>query len=252
VQLFHQIHHIAIICSDYSASKKFYTEVLGFEIISEVYRAERHSYKLDLALNGVYTIELFSFPNPPERPSRPEAAGLRHIAFATDNIENAVSLLAKKNIIAEPIRTDEYTGKRFTFIADPDGLPIELYENSSMNHIKNQEIAQAWFDAFNRHHLEDLLSLYDDNAEHFSPKLKIRQPETEGLIKGKSALRTWWQDSFERLPELHYSVTNLVADDKSVFMEYIRKVPGEDDIRVAEILEINERGLIKFSRVYHG
>lgn len=130
MQLFNHIHHIAIICADYSVSKKFYTEVLGFEIIREVYREERQSYKLDLAMNGQYIIELFSFPNPPERPSRPEAAGLRHIAFATDNIEHAVSLLAKKSVIAEPIRTDEYTGKRFTFIVDPDGLPIELYENN--------------------------------------------------------------------------------------------------------------------------
>lgn len=122
------IHHIAIICSDYAASKQFYTGVLGFQVLAEVYREERRSYKLDLALNGVYAIELFSFPNPPARVSRPEACGLRHLAFSVQDIDETVSYLAGHNIVAEPVRTDEYTGKRFTFIADPDGLPIEFYE----------------------------------------------------------------------------------------------------------------------------
>lgn len=122
------IHHIAIICSDYQQSKYFYTTVLKLEIIIEVYRKERQSYKLDLALNGQYVIELFSFPSPPLRPSRPEACGLRHLAFSVANLENVLAQLDKQGIAAEPIRTDEYTGKRFTFIADPDGLPMELYE----------------------------------------------------------------------------------------------------------------------------
>ena len=122
------IHHIAIICSDYEKSKQFYTEILGLEIVREVYREERKSYKLDLALNGNYCIELFSFPNPPERPSRPEARGLRHLAFAVENLDQTVSFLNSKNIDAEPIRVDEFTEKRFTFIADPDLLPIEFYE----------------------------------------------------------------------------------------------------------------------------
>jgi glyoxylase I family protein len=122
------VHHIAIICSDYQRSKAFYTEVLGLKIIREVYREERDSYKLDLALNGNYSIELFSFPHPPPRPSRPEATGLRHLAFAVENLEVAVSALNEKWVTTEPIRTDEFTGKRFTFFADPDGLPIELYE----------------------------------------------------------------------------------------------------------------------------
>lgn len=122
------IHHIAIICSDYHRSKYFYTTVLKLEIIREVYREERQSNKLDLALNGQYIIELFSFPSPPLRPSRPEACGLRHLAFSVANLENVLAHLNKQGIAAEPIRTDEYTGKRFTFIADPDGLPIELYE----------------------------------------------------------------------------------------------------------------------------
>lgn len=122
------MHHIAIICSDYERSKKFYTSVLGFKIEQEVYREERQSYKLDLLLDGKYMIELFSFPNPPARPSRPEAAGLRHIAFSVKDIDECVAHLKKHAIDAEPIRTDEYTGKRFTFFADPDGLPIELYE----------------------------------------------------------------------------------------------------------------------------
>ncbi|SEP84525.1 SMU1112c/YaeR family gloxylase I-like metalloprotein [Flavobacterium urocaniciphilum] len=123
-----KIHHIAIICSDYEKSKQFYTEILGFEITQEVYREERQSFKLDLALNGNYCIELFSFPNPPERVSQPEARGLRHLAFEVDNIELAIENLSKHNIATEPIRIDEFTQKRFTFFEDPDQLPIELYE----------------------------------------------------------------------------------------------------------------------------
>lgn len=122
------LHHVAIICSDYAASKKFYTEILGLQVLREVYRTERQSYKLDLSLNGVYVIELFSFPDPPPRPSRPEASGLRHLAFAVSSIESAVYELKAKNISVEPLRTDEHTGKKFTFISDPDGLPVELYE----------------------------------------------------------------------------------------------------------------------------
>jgi len=120
-----------------------------------------------------------------------------------------------------------------------------------MNSIQNKDIAIKWFEAFNEHDLEKLLSLYDTNAEHFSPKLKIRLPETLGLIKGKDALRSWWKDSFERLPSLRYEVKKLTADDEQVFMEYIRHVSGEEDLRVGEVLEINN-GLIVFSRVYHG
>lgn len=122
------IHHIAVICSDYEQSKQFYTEVLGLEIIREVYRGERASYKLDLALNGHYVIELFSFPSPPPRPSRPEARGLRHLAFAVSDLDQAVAHLTSHAVITEPIRIDPYTGKRFTFFTDPDGLPLELYE----------------------------------------------------------------------------------------------------------------------------
>lgn len=122
------LHHIAIICSDYERSKKYYTEILGFKVIHEVYRAERQSYKLDLELNGTYLIELFSFPNPHQRVSRPEACGLRHLAFAVENIEETAAELAKLGVKSEPIRIDEHTGKRFTFFADPDDLPIELYE----------------------------------------------------------------------------------------------------------------------------
>jgi len=122
------IHHIAIICSNYNTSKHFYTKVLGFDIVREVYRKERDSYKLDLALNGHYCIELFSFPHPPARPSRPEAVGLRHIAFEVDDITITVAELKSRNITAEPVRIDEFTNKKFTFIADPDGLPIEFYE----------------------------------------------------------------------------------------------------------------------------
>lgn len=126
--MINKVHHIAIICSDYEVSKLFYTEVLGFTIIREVYRAERKSYKLDLAVNGIYAIELFSFPEPVKRPSRPEATGLRHLAFEVDDLEEIITVLDRKGVEAEPIRIDEFTGKRFTFIADPDQLPIEFYE----------------------------------------------------------------------------------------------------------------------------
>lgn len=123
-----RLHHIAIICSDYQRSKQFYTEILGFKIENEVYRKERDSYKLDLSLNGDYLVELFSFPNPPQRPTRPEATGLRHIAFAVKNVAEAIAFLNSKNVITEPIRIDEFTGKKFTFLNDPDNLPIEIYE----------------------------------------------------------------------------------------------------------------------------
>ncbi|WP_252730090.1 SMU1112c/YaeR family gloxylase I-like metalloprotein [Zobellia uliginosa] len=125
---FNKIHHIAIICSDYQKSKHFYVEILGLEILNEVFRKERQSYKLDLALNGKYIIELFSFPNPPQRPSRPEAQGLRHLAFEVDNVSEERERLIKKGVDVEPIRTDEFTGRKFTFFADPDDLPLELYE----------------------------------------------------------------------------------------------------------------------------
>ncbi len=126
--MFNRIHHTAIICSDYERSKTFYTEVLGLKIIRETFRKERNSYKLDLSLNGEYVIELFSFPDTPKRLSRPEATGLRHIAFEVDDLKKAIDTLRKSNVPAEPIRLDEITNKHFTFIFDPDDLPIELYE----------------------------------------------------------------------------------------------------------------------------
>jgi glyoxylase I family protein len=122
------IHHIAIICSDYERSKQFYTNILGFKIEKEVYREDRSSYKLDLSLDGKYIIELFSFPNPPPRSSQPESTGLRHLAFSVNDLQKFADFLASKNIKTEPIRIDEYTGKRFTFFRDPDDLPLELCE----------------------------------------------------------------------------------------------------------------------------
>lgn len=123
-----KIHHVAIICSDYEASKYFYTKVMGFAILAENYREERLSYKLDLAVNDTYAIELFSFPDPPERISQPEASGLRHLAFEIDNIEEAILWLKSNGVTCEPVRTDEFTGKKFTFFSDPDNLPLEFYE----------------------------------------------------------------------------------------------------------------------------
>ncbi|NDW15211.1 MULTISPECIES: SMU1112c/YaeR family gloxylase I-like metalloprotein [Alteromonas] len=121
-------HHVAIICSDYPRSKQFYTEILGFSVIAENYREARDSYKCDLALADGSQIELFSFPSAPTRPSRPEAQGLRHLAFKVDDLDAAIQKLTDKGVECEPIRVDEYTDKRFTFFQDPDGLPLELYE----------------------------------------------------------------------------------------------------------------------------
>ena len=121
------IHHVAVICSDYPTSRRFYSEVLGLPILREVWRAERQSWKCDLAL-GDAAIELFSFPAPPPRPSRPEALGLRHLAFRVDAIDAAVARLEADGVACEPIRVDAHTGRRFTFFQDPDGLPLELYE----------------------------------------------------------------------------------------------------------------------------
>ncbi len=126
--IFKRIHHIAIICSDYEKSKNFYVNILGLKIIRETYRAERNSYKLDLAAGENDIIEIFSFPSPPARTTDPEAAGLRHLAFEVDSIEEATEELRHKGIYVEPVRTDELTGKKFTFFRDPDDLPLEIYE----------------------------------------------------------------------------------------------------------------------------
>ncbi|ELL7122476.1 TPA: VOC family protein [Vibrio cholerae] len=123
-----RIHHAAIICSDYPRSKAFYTEILGLRVVAENYRAARDSYKLDLALPDGSQIELFSFPNAPERPSFPEAQGLRHLAFVVNDVAEIKAQLEQKGVSVEPIRIDEYTGKAYTFFADPDGLPLELYQ----------------------------------------------------------------------------------------------------------------------------
>ena len=122
------IHHVAIICADYQRSKAFYTQVLGLRVIAENYRAARQSWKLDLALPGGGQIELFSFPGAPPRPTTPEAQGLRHLAFAVDDLDAGCARLERLGVTVEPIRVDEYTGNRFTFFPDPDGLPLELYE----------------------------------------------------------------------------------------------------------------------------
>ncbi|HHF0508452.1 SMU1112c/YaeR family gloxylase I-like metalloprotein [Vibrio diabolicus] len=126
--MFNAIHHVAIICSDYPRSKRFYTELLGLKVIAENYREARDSYKLDLALSDGSQVELFSFPDAPERPSFPEAQGLRHLAFQVDDVEHVKEYLEAREIEVEPIRIDEFTGKAFTFFKDPDGLPLEVYQ----------------------------------------------------------------------------------------------------------------------------
>jgi glyoxylase I family protein len=124
-----KIHHVAIICSDYTRSKDFYTRVLGLRIVRETYRESRQSYKLDLELPDGTQIELFSFPNPPPRVSRPEAQGLRHLSFAVSSIEEAIHILKSHGVVTEPVRIDELTHKKFTFFSDPDDLPLEIYED---------------------------------------------------------------------------------------------------------------------------
>ncbi len=123
-----KIHHVAVICSDYVQSKHFYTSLLGLTVVQEIYREDRESYKLDLALNGVFVLELFSFKNPPQRPSQPEAAGLRHIAFEVKDIEATRVYFTIKGLECKTIRIDQYTLKKFFFLSDPDGLPLEFYE----------------------------------------------------------------------------------------------------------------------------
>lgn len=123
-----QVHHIAIIARDYPLSRAFYCDILGFTLVEEVYREARDSWKGDLALNGQYVIELFSFPHPPARPSHPEACGLRHLAFSVDDVAAAIAYLAERGVSCEAIRRDPLTGKDFTFFSDPDGLPLELYQ----------------------------------------------------------------------------------------------------------------------------
>jgi len=126
--LLKSIHHVALICSDYPRSRAFYSETLGLPIVREVYRETRQSWKCDLEVSPGVQLELFSFPEPPPRPSRPEAQGLRHLAFAVDDIDASIAVLVDRGVTCEPVRVDEYTGRRFTFFADPDDLPIELYE----------------------------------------------------------------------------------------------------------------------------
>ncbi len=126
--MFNRIHHVAIICSDYLRSKHFYVEILGFKVVSETYRDDRKSFKLDLQVGDQYQIELFSFPNPPSRVSSPEACGLRHISFEVENVQDAVRALRDRGVDVEPVRIDEATNKFFTFFRDPDALPIEIYE----------------------------------------------------------------------------------------------------------------------------
>lgn len=126
--MLNRIHHIAIICSDYALSKDFYVNILGLAVVQEVYRSERKSYKLDLSVGGLYQIELFSFEKPPARPSRPEAAGLRHLAFEVNDVAAVAAVLNGKGVVTEAIRIDEYTGRQFTFFSDPDGLPLEIYQ----------------------------------------------------------------------------------------------------------------------------
>jgi glyoxylase I family protein len=126
--MFNRVHHIAIICSDYARSKRFYVEVLGLKIVREIYREERRSFKLDLQVGEQYQLELFSFPNPPARPTSPEACGLRHIAFEVGDVQDVAHRLKELGVVVEPIRVDEFTGKSFTFFRDPDDLPIEIYE----------------------------------------------------------------------------------------------------------------------------
>ena len=143
-----RIHHVAIICSDYPRSKLFYTEILGLRVIAETHREARRSHKLDLALPDGSQIELFSFPNAPARPSYPEARGLRHLAFEVDDVHAIAAQLQAKGIAVEPVRIDELTSQRFTFFADPDGLPLELYEAANTGTVENLDDKSSGAAAF--------------------------------------------------------------------------------------------------------
>ena len=134
-----RLHHVAIIASDYEQSKDFYTRILGFTILAEHYREERQSWKCDLKLNDTYLLELFTFPDSPSRPTRPEALGLRHIAFQVEDLDGIITHLSENQIVCEPVRMDEFTGARFTFFSDPDGLPIELVEKSN-KHMQSSSV----------------------------------------------------------------------------------------------------------------
>lgn len=160
-----RIHHVAVICSDYAVSKRFYTEVLGLRVLAENYRAARDSYKLDLALPDGSQVELFSFPGAPARPTRPEAQGLRHLSFEVHDVQAAADELMARGIAVEPLRTDEFTGRRFTFFADPDGLPLELYEAAPP-----EDLAALLFELEGALHLREvradaarLMELLDDD-----------------------------------------------------------------------------------------
>ena len=131
---FHAVPPLALLCSDYEKSRHFYVDILGLELLAENYRAVRDSWKLDLALPNGTQLELFSFPQPPARPSRPEACGLRHLAFVVRDLDTVIDWLASHHIEVEPVRVDEYTQKRFAFFKDPDGLPLELYELPAISH----------------------------------------------------------------------------------------------------------------------
>lgn len=126
---FQRLHHIAIICSDYARTRDFYTRILGFRVLREIHRVERASWKLDLVSEDGLQLEVFSYPQPPQRPTQPEACGLRHLAFAVDDLDAAITHLLQAGVEVEPMRMDQATGKRFTFFKDPDGLPLELYES---------------------------------------------------------------------------------------------------------------------------
>jgi glyoxylase I family protein len=129
--MFKSIHHVAIICSNYEKSKHFYTVILGLDVVAENYREDRDSFKLDLRLPNGGQIELFSFPSAPKRPTYPEALGLRHLAFNVESVDIVRDYLLSHRVTVEPIRIDEYTNKKFTFFNDPDGLPLELYEQDN-------------------------------------------------------------------------------------------------------------------------
>ncbi|MET0792400.1 MAG: VOC family protein [Polyangiaceae bacterium] len=141
--LFSRIHHAAIICSDYARSKRFYCEVLGLRVVAETFREARNSYKLDLALPDGTQLELFSFPNPPPRPSYPEACGLRHLAFEVADVAATAAVLQARGVVVEPIRVDQFTGRLFTFFADPDGLPLELYQARDQSSMPSELAAPA-------------------------------------------------------------------------------------------------------------
>ncbi len=233
-----RIHHAAIICSDYEASKRFYTEILGLTLIAEHYREQRRSYKLDLALPDGSQIELFSFPDPPPRPSYPEARGLRHLAFEVDDVAEWKVRLEEKGIAVEAIRVDEYTGRRFTFFADPDGLPLELYEAGAgrENPSVIPPVIARWHELLSTMDATRLDTLLAEDVVFYSPV--VHAPQAGKAITTKyltAAMGVLFNPSFRYARERY--------GDRTAVLEFVVEIDGIV-VNGVDIMAWNDAGRI--------